>query len=210
VGEIKMKMQKDGTELEKRLKGYIENECQKKLEENKRLLDEGIIKVSEQLKSENKNDTSWKEVVSKEVEDRLMVITADLTVVQKSVEETKGRIEEEADKLSRKNNIIVYNVPENDAASMSERNKADKDFCCGLMTEVLRVGYAEGDIVKVQRLGRRLETGKARPLMVKLSEARTKNLIMEFAPRLSQAKDQFKGVTISHDMTVRREKCVDN
>jgi hypothetical protein len=208
VGEIEDENAKRRYRVGKRLKGYIENECQKKLEENKRLLDEGIIKVSEQLKSENKNDTSWKDVVSKEVDDRLMVITADLTVVQKSVEETKGRIEEEADKLSRKNNIIVYNVPENDAVSMSERNKADKDFCCGLMTEVLRVGYAEGDIVKVLRLGRRLETGKARPLMVKLSEARTKNLIMEFAPRLSQAKDQFKGVTISHDMTVRRERNV--
>jgi hypothetical protein len=48
---------------------------------------------------------------------------------KKRVEEMKGTIEEEADKLSRKNNIIVYNVPENDAASTSERNKAHKDFC---------------------------------------------------------------------------------
>jgi hypothetical protein len=71
VGEMKMNLQKDGTELEKELKGYIENECQKKkLEENKKLLDAGIIKVSEQLKSENKNDTSRKDVVSKKVEDR--------------------------------------------------------------------------------------------------------------------------------------------
>jgi hypothetical protein len=53
----------------------------KKLEENKRLLDEGIIKVSEQLKSENKNDTSWKDVFSKEVDDGLMLTTEDLTVV---------------------------------------------------------------------------------------------------------------------------------
>jgi hypothetical protein len=50
-----------------------------------------------------------------------MVITAGLT---KSVVETKGRIEDEADKLSRKNNIIVYDVPENDAASVSEKKQS--------------------------------------------------------------------------------------
>jgi O-acetyl-ADP-ribose deacetylase (regulator of RNase III) len=47
------------------LKGYIDKECQKKLEEKKRLLDEGIIKVSEHLKSENKEIIHL--VVSKEV-----------------------------------------------------------------------------------------------------------------------------------------------
>jgi hypothetical protein len=80
------------------------------------------------------------------------------------------------------------------------------------MTEVLRVGYAEGDIVELQlRLGRRLETGKARPLMVKLGEARTINLTMEFAPSSSQAKDQFEGVTTSHGMTSKGERnVVDN
>jgi hypothetical protein len=69
------------------------------------------------------------------------------------VEETKGRIEEEADKLNRKNNIIVYNVPENEAASISVRNKAAKVFCCGLMTEVLRFGYIEGDICLDAEIG---------------------------------------------------------
>ena len=44
--------------------------------------------------------------------------------------------------------------------------------------------------------------------MVKFSNGWVKILIMEFASRLSQAKDKFAGVTISHDMTVKeREMC---
>jgi hypothetical protein len=53
-------------------------------------LDEGIIKVSEQLKSENKNDTTRKDVVSK-VDDSSMVITAGLTVWKKRKVELKKR-----------------------------------------------------------------------------------------------------------------------
>jgi hypothetical protein len=71
---------------------------------------------------------------------------------------------------------------------------------------VLRVGYAEGDIVKMQRLSRRLETGKARPLMITLSEARTKNVIMGVCAEATSRKgSNVKAVTISHDMTVREK-----
>jgi hypothetical protein len=41
------------------------------------------VKVSEQLKTENKNGTFWNDVVLKEVDDRLMVIIVDHTVTQK-------------------------------------------------------------------------------------------------------------------------------
>lgn len=86
---------------------------------------------------------------------------------------------------------------------VSERNKLNIDFCCDLMTEVLRVGYTESNIVKARRLGSCLATG-----MVKSSDKRFKKLIMQFTLRLSQANDQFTGVTISHDMTIReREMC---
>jgi hypothetical protein len=56
------------------------------------------------------------------------------------LEETTGKTEE-ASKLSRKMNITVNNVMESDVALTSETNKADEDFCCRLMTEVLRAGY---------------------------------------------------------------------
>jgi hypothetical protein len=60
----------------------------------------------------------------------------------------------------------------------------------------------------VQRSGRCLDTRKATPLMVKLSDAKTKNLTMEFMLRFSQEKDHFKGVTIPHLITVtEKEMC---
>ena len=70
----------------------------------------------------------------------------------------------------------------------SERNREDREFCSGLMTQVLHVGYTEGDIVKIQRLGKRTDRSKVRPLLVKFSDDKIKNLVMEFATRLSQAK----------------------
>ena len=208
VVEVKAKIQEFGSTLENSMKGMIETECRQKFEECKRSLDEGLVKMKEKLKAEGMSDETWKDVVSREVEDRLLVMNADLVTVQKNVEETKDRIEEEADKLNRKNNIIVYNVPESEATTQLERNKEDKEFCSNLMVEVLRVGFTEGDIVKTLRLGKYQESGKPRPLMVKFSDGRVKNLVMEFASRLSQAKDKFAGVTISHDMTVKeRELC---
>lgn len=208
VAEVKAQIQGLGSNWEKKMKGMIEIECSKKFDECKRSLDEGLVKMKENLKAEGTSDETWKDVVSKEVEDRLLIMNAELVTVQKNVEETKDRIEEEADKLNRKNNIIVYNVPESEATSQMERNKEDKEFCCKLMDEVLRVGFTEGDIVKTLRLGKYQEAGKPRPLMVKFSDGRVKNLVMEFASRLSQAKDKFAGVTISHDMTVKeREMC---
>jgi hypothetical protein len=96
VGEIKIKVLKNGTELDKRLEGYIEIECQKKLEDNKRLLNEWIVKMSEKLKFADENHTSWKEVASKEVEDRLMVINMDLTVVKKCWKKRQVKLKRQA------------------------------------------------------------------------------------------------------------------
>ena len=76
-----------------------------------------------------------------------------------------------------------------------------------MMKEVLKVGSEEGDIVKVTRLGKR-EDGIRRPLLVNFKSEREKNLVMENAGKLWKAKDRFKGVTMSYDMTQKeRTEC---
>lgn len=219
IEEIQSKMEKDISlvkghvqelkeTMEKKLKNCIETELQKRREEMKILIDEGLIKMHESMKTLNTQDVCWKDVVAKEVDDKLLVMSADLSMVQKSVEETKEKIAEEADKQNRRNNVIFYNVPESQAVVIADRIKADKEYCLGLMNEVLKVGGDEGSIKKVLRLGKRIETAKARPLLVEFGDGHTKNLVMEYASRLSQAKGQFEHVTISHDMTVKeREQC---
>ena len=115
------------------------------------------IKKYEKLSSEN--SLKWSEIVTKEVDCRFTEISGDLNKVQKSVTETKERILENEDELKRSNNIIMYNVVESSADSVIERNK-DVLFCGELMEKVLKVGYEEGEIVKVVRLEKVTENNK--------------------------------------------------
>lgn len=149
----------------------------------------------------------WSEIVSKEVKTHLTGIIGDIDLVQKSVSETKDQILETEDKLKRINNIIMFNVEESKLASATERNEDDMKFCGRLMAQVLKVGYEKGDIARVVRLGK-FEDSKKRPMLIEFSNAHVKNLVMGSLTNLGSAQDEFKGVTISHDMTIKeRELC---
>lgn len=167
------------------------------IEEELKKLDEKVCKI----------EPKWSEIVSKEVGIRLTEITGDIGVVQKSVSETKEKIMDNEDKLKRRNNSILYNVVESKLDTVAERNNEDLQFCGLLMDKVLKVGYEKGEIVKVVRLGK-FDDNKMRPLLIEFSNAHVKNVVMENVTKLGAARDEFKGVTISHDMTIKeREQC---
>jgi hypothetical protein len=152
----------------------------------------------------------WKELVTKEVDSRLTVMSGDIGEVRKNIDESRVQMAEETDRLSRKNNIIVYNVPESMATSYADKTNDDRKFCDALMTRELKIGYEEADVNKTVRLGKKNEdgTGKARPLLIERSNGHVKNLVMENVTRLALAKEEFKGIIISHDMTKKeREHC---
>ena len=149
----------------------------------------------------------WTEIVTKEVDSRFTGISVDIDSVQKSVTETKEKIIENEDKLRRMNNIIIYNVAESDSVSTPDRSKDDMKSCGSLMEKVLKVEYEDDDIVKVVRLGKYDDKIK-RPLLVEFSNGHVKNVVMSNVTNLRLASGEFKGVTISHDMTVKeREQC---
>lgn len=149
----------------------------------------------------------WSELVAQEVDSRLTEITGNIDSVQKSVSETTESIKENQDKLRRMNNIIMYNVEEGKSDSAIERNSNDLSFCGSLMEKVLKVGYEDGDIVRVVRLGK-YDADHKRPLLVEFSNAHVKNVVMGNVTNLGSAKEEFQGVTISHDMTIKeREQC---
>lgn len=43
-------------------------------------------------------------------------------------------------------------------------------------------------------------------ILIEFSNAHVKNVVMENVTKLGSAKDKFKGVTISHDMTINQGK----
>jgi len=115
---------------------------------------------------------------------------------------------EQRDKEMLRNNVILYKVPEANAARGEERNKQDVTFCVQLFNNGMHVGLAEEDFINVFRLGRINESGAPRPLMVQLASYNIKNLIMESLYKLRHAEQKYRSVVVTHDMTkTEREEC---
>ena len=51
-----------------------------------------------------------------------------MSEVQKTLKEAREQAEEEVEKEKRRNNIIVYRMPESTADSVETRRKEDHDF----------------------------------------------------------------------------------
>jgi predicted nucleic acid-binding Zn-ribbon protein len=83
---------------------------------------------------------------------------------KKMLEETKERIQQEKDRESRKNNIIIHRVEENASSSPEDRQKYDRQWVKELTKEVLKVQCSEDDIKRVFRLGAKGSTD--RPLLI--------------------------------------------
>jgi hypothetical protein len=148
------------------------------------------------------NEKKWADIASIQVEKKLYTVSSDLQTVQTAISEAN-------EKESRRNNIIIYNVTERADGTVEDKHKEDKSFVLQLMTS-LNTGVAEEDIKNIYRLGKKSDDGKFRPLLVQFNSRLAKNLAMDNLYRLKNIEARFKGVTISHDMTVKvkeREEC---
>jgi predicted nucleic acid-binding Zn-ribbon protein len=188
--------------LEEKVRTMIKEEIQKRQEDVKAQMDESL----KQITTEGRGNL-WRDIVVKEVDDKFQVISSDLKETRQKVDETWEKVSEDLERIKRKNNIVIYNIPESEAAAYKDKVSEDKKFGEELLTDVLKVGYEEGNFKQLYRLCKMIE-GRKRPLLAEFDNGRTKNLVMEFAGRLGGAEDKFKGVVISHDMTkVERQQC---
>ncbi len=122
------------------------------------------------------------------------------------LEETKERIQNEKDRETRKNNIIIYRVEENASTSAEDRAKYDKEWAKELTREVLKVHCGDEDIKRVIRLGVKGSTD--RPMLVEYRSHVIKNQVMESLGMLKDADNRFRNISVSHDMNKNdREQC---
>ena len=116
--------------------------------------------------------------------------------------------EEERDKESRANNVILYRVDE--CESREERSKHDKQFCIQLFNDNLEVDVKESDFKSVFRIGK-FQPGASssvRPILVQFNDKTIKNQIMQSLSKLKNCEEKFKKVSITHDMTkAERAEC---
>ena len=161
-------------------------------------------------------EATWATVASKQVDVKLGIVDSEVQMINKSLQEAKQATAELQDKEARRNNIVMYRVPESTEVTAEARNAQDKRFCEQLLFG-LHVGISEEDIRKVMRLGRRGEpdsaraadtSDNARPILIQLGSRTAKNLIMESLYKLRSMEAKFKKVIVAHDMTkLERDDC---
>ena len=148
---------------------------------------------------------SFASIVAAEVDNKFSKVSVDVSKVQGALEDAKKNIQEDKDRESRANNIIIYRVPE--GMTREETNKNDKAFCLELVKEVLGINVEESDFKAIFRLGKS-ETGKVRHILLQVREKTVKNQIMESVYKLKGADDKFKNISVTHDLTQKeREEC---
>ena len=161
--------------------------------------------VQEEVTNTRDETPKWSDIVERAVECKYEKTTVELNEVEKSIEEMKKKTLEIKDKEDRRNNIILFKVPECQPGSYEEVMKHDEEFCLKLCDDILEIEITREDIKRMFRIGKR--GPEPRPLLVHLSSGSLKNRVMESSFKLRNAEN-FKQVTISHDMTKQeREQC---
>jgi PHD-finger len=152
-------------------------------------------------------DSLWSTIVKKQVEKNIENVTGEMHEVQKTIIEAKMKMEEDKEKEKRKNNIIIYRHKESTASGSEARKKEDTEFCLNLVSDVLEIDCSSNEILNVIRLGKRA-SNQDRPLLVTFKETSLKNKVMESLRKLSEADEQYRALSVSHDMTQKeREEC---
>lgn len=119
----------------------------------------------------------------------------------------ESKVDEIRDEEGRKNNIIIYGVPESTAEDGLERKTDDTKFLCKLFEEAMELEGSSEGIGKVIRLGRKSEDkDRPRPLLVGFDTAWNKNQVLRETRKL-KGKEEYAAVTLKHDMTkAQRDK----
>ena len=144
---------------------------------------------------------TWASIVNKEVNSKFEEVSENVTKVKTALDDTMRKVDEEKERDSRSNNIIIFRVPETDVKE--DRVKSDKAYCLRLFNEVLGVAVKDNDF-KCFRLGKVDQS--IRPLMVQCKEKSDKNKIMESLYKLRSAEPIFKNISITHDLSISERK----
>ena len=103
---------------------------------------------------------------------------------------------EQMEKVQRKKNVVIYNLPESEEEQARDRYKED-EIACRKIFEVMEMENIEQK--QLIRLGKR-EEYKIRPVLVKLKDEEAAKEVLVRAKRL-RFSEQYAGVFISKDLS---------
>ena len=105
-------------------------------------------------------------------ENKIETLITDVEKIQGSVTDTNSKIEMNNDRQRRQNNIIVYNLTEDVGKSK------EKEVVAKLLKEVTG-RKIEKEISEMFRIGKKGESPKPRPLLIKFESLETKNMVLD-------------------------------
>lgn len=120
-------------------------------------------------------------------------------------EKVMEQLGEKKEQEKRKNNIVLYKIPEPTSENAVEREQDDQGKCKDLFENSLGLEDRSYTIEKVIRLGKKREDGTVRPLLVKLKEENEKWTVLGKAKNLRLERNpQKRMIGISLDLTVKQ------
>lgn len=120
-------------------------------------------------------------------------------------EEVKRKTDEDKDLEARKNNVIMFRIPEKRTDDVQQRRDSDVTFVKDLLDGVFDMKIIDSDISHMYRLGRWDET-KPRPLLVSFRSFEQKENLMANLRNLKQPVEKFRGISICHDLLPRERQ----
>ena len=130
---------------------------------NKEVNDQVNAKLESQNNENSDADANgplWSEIVGKAVDDHLGSVEADVMKVHEDVKKAKIAFEEQKDRESRDNNIVIYNCLEKRTESRDDWHDGEMESCMKLFNDVLELDIEKDSIKKVFRLGKRNDNKK--------------------------------------------------
>ena len=119
----------------------------------------------------------------------------------------KEQVKEEVSEMRqieiRKNNLMLYRVPEGAEAPVAQKAVWDNQHVVKLF-QTLTNSTRSPKIVDVRRLGKHMAPDHSRPILVKFEQFEDKRNMILNAYKLKNVKGSLEGVSLSADMTQKQ------
>ena len=120
---------------------------------------------------------------------------ADEVLIKCAVQEEVKRItDEDKDHEARKNNIVIFRIPEKKIDDVKQRKDSDITFVKDLLDCVFDMKLVDDDVTQIYRLGH-WDESKPRPLLVSFRSLDQKEKIMSNLRNLKQPVEKFQGIS---------------
>ena len=113
--------------------------------------------------------------------------------------------EEDKEVEARRNNLVSYNIPENQSEKHDERLKADKDFSVTMCDDVAGIRINDSDILKCIWLDA-YSDDKVRPLLISMSGKDTRDGMLRMGKDVGLSGRRYSRIGIAPDFTPKQRE----